>query len=176
MEGARGDREHLAWGLVLVSGASAHQFPAGCQGVGVSLGLAVFFGEGLCAGVPGTPASSRILRSRTARAANRASSQDATAVDLSPCETVIYQGRLAYFGAPRCGISDGVLGITLAQRHSGQRDAGRRHSAARQPRGVRRQQHRYLHRNPADLDPVTMQLTATITYLGVSHSSRERTA
>jgi hypothetical protein len=81
----------LAWGLVLASGASAHQEPPGCQGSGVNLQLFVYFSSG-------PPA-------------------DATAATFSECETVVYQARLCQAGigiggVPVCALESGAIEIT----------------------------------------------------------------
>ena len=139
----------------------------------MSLGLAVFFGEGLCAGVPGNTCelTNPDPQCRDCAGGQPCISQDATAVDLSPCETVVYQGRLAYFGAPRCGISDGVLGITLPNGNLvNVTPAGGIPLLASPGAFVDSNIVAYTV-NPSDLDPVTQQLMATISYLGVSHAS-----
>jgi len=164
----------LAVPLALLLGggqASAHQFPAGCQGVGVSLGLAVFFGEGLCAGVPGNTCELTNPPQQDCAGGQPCISQDATAGILSPCETVVYQGRLEYFGGNRCGISDGVLGITLPNGNVvNVTPAGGIPLLASPGAFVDSNIVAYTV-DPNDLDPVTQQLVTTIRYLGVSHAS-----
>jgi hypothetical protein len=81
----------LTWGLVLASGASAHQEPPGCQGSGVNLQLFVFFSSG--------------------------PPNDATAATFSECETVVYQARLCQAGigiggVPVCALESGAIEIT----------------------------------------------------------------
>jgi len=137
----------------------------------VSLGLAVFFGEGLCAGVPGNTCELTNPPQQDCAGGQPCLAQDATAVDLSPCETVVYQGRLAYFGAPRCGISDGVLGITLPNGTLVNVTPAGGIPLLASPGAFIDSNIVAYTVDPNDVDPVTQQLKATITYLGVSHAS-----
>ena len=113
----------LAWGLVLVSGASARPAPAGLPGSRCESRPRGVLRRGLLPGVPGNTCSSRILRSRTRTAwpAETCTRRRMRGSDPQPVRDRESIRRLAYFGAPRCAISDGVLRDHAAQRHSGQR-------------------------------------------------------
>jgi hypothetical protein len=79
----------LAGFLVLATarGASAHQFPAGCSGSGISISIMAFFADGVTSAV-GVPASE--------------------------CETLVYKASIGYAAAPpgNCAFQDGHLIVT----------------------------------------------------------------